>query len=74
MHTQTPDVVAEEYIPVEEAALSLRLSPRKLKRLLVQRGLPLYLFGTRTQRIKRVTFSSWSAAPLSKPRLHNGNR
>ena len=52
MHTQTPDVVAEEYIPVEEAALSLRLSPRKLKRLLVQRGLPLYLFGTRTQRIR----------------------
>ena len=43
---------AAEFIPIQEAASSLRLSPRKLKLLLARRGLPIYSFGTRTQRVK----------------------
>lgn len=50
---QTQDAVApDEFIPVPEAALALRVSPRKLKGLLAQRGLPLFSFGSRTQRVK----------------------
>ena len=55
MLEQTQDAVVtngEKFIPVEEAALSLRLSPRKLKELLAQNGLATYSFGSRTKRVR----------------------
>jgi hypothetical protein len=53
MLEQTQSAVdGEKFIPVEEAALSLRLSPRKLKELLARHGLATYSFGRRTKRVK----------------------
>ena len=46
MLEQAQDVVSStEFIPLPEAALALRVSPRKLKNLLARRGLPLFMFG-----------------------------
>lgn len=52
---QTQDAVSpdgEQFLPLPEAALALRVSPRKLKNLLARRGLPIFSFGSRTQRVK----------------------
>ena len=69
MLEQAQDTVSdgEQFIPVMEAAASLRLSPRKLKRLLAQRGLGLYLFGTRTQRVRASDLQQLIRAAAQEP-------
>ena len=69
----------EKFIPVEEAALSLRLSPRKLKELLTRHGLATYSFGSRpvgmrmilpdvsSQKWREVTINGKSSVFLPKP-------
>jgi excisionase family DNA binding protein len=55
MLEQTQDAVltdGERFLPIEEVALALRLSPRKLKELLAQNGLATYSFGSRTKRVR----------------------
>jgi len=43
---------SERFVSVEEAALRLGLSPRKLKALLAENGYGVYSFGSRTKRIR----------------------
>ena len=65
---EQPQNLVERLLPVEEAAMALRLSPRKLKLMLARHGYAIYEFGSRTQRVKEADLRELiSKAAVTEP-------
>lgn len=53
------DKCTEGYLTVGEVAEELRVSPKKVKSLIDQEGLPAYDFGARALRVPTAEFKEW---------------